>query len=83
MLDIPICSALQEFEGALVCVKAQPVTLTAGLGDLLVRIADIFEIKLPAVVGLVSQVLGFAGNRKNLSSRSPYFLNDTFVNVTP
>ena len=47
------------------------------------RIADIFEIKLPAVVGLVSQVLGFAGNRKNLSSRSPYFLNDTFVNVTP
>ena len=49
----------------------------------MVRIADIFEIKLPAVVGLVSQVLGFAGNRKNFSSRSPYFLNDTFVNVTP
>ena len=49
----------------------------------MVRIADIFEIKLPAVVGLVSQVLGFAGNCKNLSSRSPYFLDDTFVSVTP
>ena len=83
MRHVPIRSALQEFQIALVGIEGKPVTLTACPRDLLMGISDILEVQFPVLVGLISQILRFAGNGVNLSSCGAYLLYDARIYVAP
>ena len=46
-------------------------------------ISDILEVQFPVLVGLVSQILRFAGNGVNRSSSGAYLLYDARIYVAP
>ena len=83
MRHVPIRSALQEFQIALVGIEGKPVTLTACSRDLLMGISDILEVQFPVLVGLISQILRLAGNGVNLSSCGAYLLYNARIYVAP
>ena len=46
-------------------------------------VTDVFEVEFPMFVGLIGQMLRFAGDGIYLSTRSVDLLNDPFVYVAP
>ena len=83
MLDLPVGSALQELEVALIRIKSQPTAFAAGSRDLLMGVTDVLEIELPVNVGLIGQMLRLAGDGIDLATRGADFQGDAFVHVAP
>ena len=83
MLDLPVRAAPQEFQVTPVGIEREPATLAARRRDLLVGITDILEVQLPVFMGLVGQILRFAGDRVDLTPRGADFVDDLLVPVAP
>ena len=83
MLDLPVGSALQELEVALIRIKSQPTAFAAGSRDLLMGVTDVLEIELPVNVGLIGQMLRLAGDRIDLPSCCANLLDNSLVYIAP
>ncbi len=80
---MPARAALQKCEASPVGVDGQPAPLAACLRNLLMRVADVFEIQFPVPVGFISQMLRLAGDRIDLPTRCADLRNDALIRIAP
>ena len=83
MFNRPVRPTLQECGVPFAGIEGQPAAFVTDPGYLLVRIADVVEVQFPMGVGLVGQVLGFAGDGKHLATRGPDLVDDPCFHVAP
>ena len=49
----------------------------------MVRVADVIEIPLLMAVRLIGEILGFATNRIEFTTRCANFLHNPFIHIAP
>ena len=61
----------------------EPAAVTRGFGDLLVRVADAFEVELPFGLRAIGQALGFAGDSVDIATCCANLVDDAAAHIAP
>ena len=83
MFDLPVCTALQKLGFSAAGVEGQPISLVTNARDFLVRVSDVFKIKIPVGMCLIRKVLWLAGYSEDLTTCRTNLVDNTVVNIAP